>query len=66
MVPNQLNKFRVMRRKQDGVMFIALPDLLEYFRELREKPPTPGDVRVLMIETIIDQFSRMIYEDLVK
>jgi len=66
MAPALLNKFRMMRRKQDGVMFIALPDLLEYFRELREKPPTPGDDRTLTIETIIDQFSRMVYEDLNK
>lgn len=64
--PSKLNRFRVMRRKQDSVMYIAMPDLLEYLRDEREKPPTRNDARVILLDKMIDQFSRMVYESLMQ
>lgn len=61
---SRLNRFRIMRRKQDAIMYIALPDLLEYLRDERDKPPTSGDDRVILLDEMIDQFSRMVYENL--
>ena len=54
--------FRVLKKKQSGIMYVAIPDLLQYFEERRNEVASTGE-EALMTD-IIEKFQHMIYEGL--
>jgi hypothetical protein len=55
--------FRVLK-KSDGVMYVAMPDLLEYFRQLKETGATTTGGELM--ERCIDDFREIIIERIPK
>lgn len=56
--------FRVLKKKSDGIVYVAIPDLLEYFRQLRETGITTTGKQLM--ERCIDDFHGMIIESIDK
>ena len=54
--------FRVMKKKNTGILYIAIPDLISYFTDQRDNSET--SVEAKMWDREIEKFNNMIYEGL--
>lgn len=52
--------FRVLKKKQTGVMYIAIPDMLRYFETSKNNCKTTNEENIW--EELMESFSKMIYE----
>lgn len=54
--------FRIFKKRADGVLYVAIPDLLNYFAQQRNECKTKEEEELWSNE--IGKFSSMVYERL--
>ena len=52
--------FRIFKRRDTGILYIAIPDLLNYFSQKRSECETKEEEELWCGET--DKFSSMVYQ----